>query len=266
MNYHLSSWNAHGSLSSRHLMDLVLVLTEKEIKVRYKSSWLGYVWSIANPLAFALVYFIAFGVFMRAPVPNYPAFLIAGLFPWQWFANSINASPSIFLHNQSLIKKVQFPRNVLVATVILNDALHFMLSIPVIALFVLLYGSRPTVSWFLGIPLLVLGQILLVYGLAAAIASLNLFFRDLERLTGILVTFLFFLTPIVYSASMIPGQYQMIIYLNPVAPLFLSWQELFLSGNLDWSIITVSYFYSLLSLGFGSWLYRKLSDKFAEVV
>ncbi len=255
-------WRARG----QYLKDLVFVLTQKEIKVRYKSSWLGYLWSIAHPLAFAVLYFVAFRVFMRVLIPNYPLFLIAGLFPWQWLANSVNLSPNIFLHNATLLKKVRFPRNVLVATMVLNDTLHFVLSIPVILVFLLFYGLTPSWLWLIGIPLLILAEFMLVYGLALAIASLNLFFRDLERLTVLLVTFLFFLTPIVYSASMMPAEYQRLIYLNPVAPLFLSWQELFMSGSLTWPRLAATYGYALVSLGLGSLIYGKLSWKFAEVV
>ena len=181
-------------------------------------------------------------------------------------ANSVNASPTIFLQNSTLLKKVQFPRNVLVITTVLNDGFHFLLSIPVIFVFLVIYGFIPSWSWLIGIPLLVIAQFMLVYGLALAIASLNLFFRDLERLTVLLITFLFFLTPIVYSASMIPSKYQALIYLNPVAPLILSWQQLFLYGHLNWSFLAVNYVYALLSLGLGSQVYEKLSWKFAEVV
>jgi len=250
----------------QYLRDLVLVLTQKEIELRYRSSWLGYVWSIANPLAFAVLYFIAFGIFMQVQIPNYPLFLIAGLFPWQWLANSVNASPTLFLLNATLLKKVRFPKNVLVAATVLNDAFHFILSIPVILAFLLFYGLVPSWSWVIGVPLLVLAQFMLVYGLALAIASLNLFFRDLERLTVLLVTFLFFLTPVVYPASMIPEEYRVLIRLNPVAPVIASWQELFLSASLNWSLIALGYLYALMALGVGSFIYQKLSWKFAEVV
>src|SRR5512137_280342 len=97
-----------------YLKDLLVVLTQKEVKLRYKNSWLGYLWSVANPLAFAALYFVAFSVYMRVDIPRYPLFLIAGLFPWQWIANSAGASPNLFLTNTSLIKKVRFPRHVLV--------------------------------------------------------------------------------------------------------------------------------------------------------
>lgn len=250
----------------RHLKDLLLVLTQKEIKLRYKSSWLGYAWSIANPLAFALLYFVTFRIFMRVEVPQYPLFLIAGLFPWQWLSNSTSSAPGIFLGNATLLKKVRFPRNILVASTVLNDGIHFLVSLPVILGFLLAYGLVPSWSWVIGIPILVLGQFMLVYGLTLSIACLNLFFRDLERLTTLLVTFLFFLTPIVYSDSMIPSRYQALALLNPVAPLILSWRRLFLSGTLTWSVIGIGYAYALLAMGLGTFIYRKLSWKFAEVV
>ena len=76
--------------------DLIWVLTAKEVKIRYKSTIFGFFWSIANPLCFALVFFVAFKIFMRLQIPNYIAFLLSGLFPWQWFANSVNTSPTVF--------------------------------------------------------------------------------------------------------------------------------------------------------------------------
>jgi len=203
---------------------------------------------------------------MRVEIPQYSLFLIAGLFPWQWLSNSTSAAPNIFLSNATLLKKVRFPRNILVASTVLNDGVHFLVSIPVILGFLLAYGFTPSWSWLIAIPLLVLAQFMMVYGLALAIASLNLFFRDLERLTVLLITFVFFLTPIIYSEGMIPARYQMLLDLNPVAPLILSWRQLFLSGSITWSLVASSYTYALVALGVGSLIYRKLSWKFAEVV
>jgi lipopolysaccharide transport system permease protein len=250
----------------QYLKDLLVVLTRKEIKIRYKNSWLGYAWSILNPLAFAFIYSIAFGVVMRVQVSQYPLFLLAGLFPWQWLSHSFSAAPNIFLANATLIKKVRFPWNMLVASTVLNDAVHFVLSIPIIMGFLALYQSVPSWSWLIGIPLLVLEQFVMIYGFALTIASLNLFFRDLDRLTALMITFLFFLTPITYSSSMVPDNYQVFLYLNPMAPLMLSWQQLFLTGTLSWPFILTGYVIALLSFGMGSLIYRKLSLKFAEVV
>jgi homopolymeric O-antigen transport system permease protein len=251
-----------------YFADLIFVLVQKEMKVRYKNSALGYAWSVANPLLFTAVYYVALGVFLRFNIPGYPfpLFLIAGQFPWQWLSNSVNSAPMVFLANASLIKKVRFPRHVLVASSVLNDAIHFLLSVPVIALLLLWYGFVPSWSWVPGIPLLAFAQFLTVYGAALAAGSVNVFFRDLERLVGIFLQALFFLTPIVYSASIVPPRYQVWIRLNPVAPLIRAWQKLFLDGHLDPLLVAAAYLSGLICLAVGSLTYRALSPRFGEIV
>jgi len=128
-----------SSKAFQYYKDLIVALTQKELKVKYKRSFLGYLWSIANPLALALVFYVAFKVVMRIPIENYTLFLISGLFPWQWFSNSVSSSAMVFVGNASLIKKVNFPRESLVIATVLNDMLHFILSIPVIVIFLFFY-------------------------------------------------------------------------------------------------------------------------------
>ncbi|HAM49811.1 MAG TPA: ABC transporter permease [Nitrospiraceae bacterium] len=256
----------HGN-PLRYYFDLIVTLTQKELKVRYKRSFLGYLWSIANPLALALVFFVAFKVVMKIGIENYTLFLISGLFPWQWFANSINSSPMALLGNASLIKKVNFPREILIVVNVLNDMLHFILSIPVIVVFLIYYGMRPDLTWVVGIPLLLFIQFVMVCGFAMALAAINLFFRDLERLTFIITTLLFYLTPIIYSENMIPEKHRHLIsLLNPTIPLFVSWRSLFLEGTLHFRLIAASLLYSVIIFLIGYAVFRRLKWKFAEVL
>src|SRR4029450_10678938 len=102
-----------GRMSFAQYVDLILTLTQKEIKIRYKSNLLGYFWSIANPLASAIIFYLAIQVFLRLEMENYNVFLIIGLFAWQWFSNYLVGSCTVFLSNGSLIKKSVFPRFVL---------------------------------------------------------------------------------------------------------------------------------------------------------
>ena len=95
--------------SVQYLLDLTLVLTRKEIQIRYKNNVLGYLWSVLQPLSFALVYYIAFKIVMRIEMENYTLFLLTGLFPWQWFSNSISEASNTFISNASIIKKLIFP-------------------------------------------------------------------------------------------------------------------------------------------------------------
>lgn len=250
-----------------HYRDLIVILTQKEMKVRYKSTLFGYVWSIAHPLAFALVFFMAFKVVMRIQMEGYAVFLIAGLFPWQWLSNSVNASPMVFLVNTSLIKKVYFPRNILPLATVLQDTIHFLLSIPVIVLFLFIYHKSPSLSWIYGIPVLLFIQLLMTYGLSLMISSINLFIRDLERLTIIGVALLFYLTPVIYPETMIPAQYKtLVLVVNPLSSLMISWRNLFLNGSLELSLVVTSFIYSLFVCMVGYLVYKKLSWKFAEVL
>ena len=116
----------------RYFNDLVFVLTKKDIKSRYKTSVLGYLWSIINPLAFAAIFYVIFQVVMRFDMQNYALFLVTGLFTWQWINNSANAGAMIFIQNASLIKKIIFPRSILPLSIVLQDAFHFLMSVPVI--------------------------------------------------------------------------------------------------------------------------------------
>lgn len=246
--------------------DLIFVLTQKELKIRYKNTALGYLWSITHPLAFAFVFFIAFKIIMRIQMEDYALFLIAGLFPWQWFANSINASPMVFLGNASLIKKVNFPRNIIPFTMVLQDMIHFILAIPVIVLFMLIYDQSPALSWSYGVPLLLCIQFLMTYGLSLMVSSVNLFFRDLERLIAIVTMLLFYFTPIIYPETMIPDHYRHLIYLNPVSPLMISWKNLFLNGTLEINLLVISLGYGLFALVAGYLVFWRLSRRFAEVL
>jgi len=250
----------------QHYIDLITVLTQKEMKVRYKNSFLGYVWSILNPLAFAFIFFMIFKVVMRIQMENYTLFLITGLFPWQCFFNSVNMSPRVFLANASIIKKVNFPRNVALLAVVLQDMIHFILAIPVIVFFMFIYREQPSFSWLYGIPILLCIQLFMTYGITLAVSSINLFFRDLERLTAIFTMFLFYVTPIIYPETMIPAKYRYLIDLNPVAPLMISWRNLFLEGTLKLELLAISLAYGVAAYMAGYFIYKKLSWKFAEVL
>jgi len=250
----------------RNFIDLVVALTHKELKVRYKRSVLGYFWSVANPLALALVFYVAFKIVMRIQIPDYTLFLISGLFPWQWFSTSVNSSALVFIGNASLIKRVDFRREVLVVASILDDMLHFLFSIPVIVIFLYIYGKHPHLSWILGLPVYVVIQFIITFGFSLMISSINLFFRDLERLVFILTTLLFYITPVIYPEEMIPTQYRRFFLLNPLSDLIVGWRRLFMEGVFDYHRALTALFYSIVVLALGYLVFRKLRWKFAEVL
>ncbi len=246
--------------------DLILVLTQKEIKVKYKSSIFGYLWSILHPLSMALVFYFAFKFVMKVPIENFVLYLITGLFPWQWFSNSVGASAVSLIGNASLIKKVNFPRYFIPLSGVLNDAFHFIMSLPIILGFVIYYKIPITISWIYGIPLLLISQFLITYGFSLMVSSANLFFRDLERLVNIGLNILFYLTPIIYTVELIPQEFRSYLLLNPLFGIIEGWHNLFMKGFVDWELYFISLGQSLLIFLIGFYIFRKLSYRFAEVI
>ncbi|WNZ24403.1 ABC transporter permease [Leptolyngbya sp. NK1-12] len=246
--------------------DILIVLLQKELKVRYNNKLLGYLWSIANPLAAAVVYFVAFQILMRLRVPDYQLILLTGVFPWQWFTNAVGSASNVFVGNASIIKKVNFPRNIVPLCMVTNHMIHFIMSIPVIVLFLLFYQRVPSLTWLYGIPLWLVVHFFMVYGIALGLASINLFFRDLERLMSIVLNFAFYLTPVLYPLDLIPEHVRHYMFLNPAAPLIAGWRELLLDGRVEWLFLAVSAGYAALFFAIGMVIYRRLSWKFAEVL
>lgn len=246
--------------------DLLLVLTQKELQVRYNNKALGYIWSIASPLASALVYFVAFKLVMRVQVEDYPLVLISGLFPWQWLSNSVGSAPNLFVANAPIIKKVSFPRNIITLSMVLNHMIHYIISIPVILLFLVIFHESPTHQWIYGFPILCVIQLIMTYGMSLILASINLVFRDLERLTQIVMNLAFYFTPILYPLDLIPSGFRKAMLINPFGPIIIAWRELILAGKLEHGYILISAVQALIFLAIGTYVYRKLSWKFAEVI
>jgi lipopolysaccharide transport system permease protein len=260
------NWGVNSTMNS-YVKEVFVALTQKELKVRYKHHALGYIWSIANPLAFALIYFSVFKLIMKVKVDDFPIFLLSGLFPWQWIANSIGVGPMTFIGNAGLIKKIKFPRNLLSSVVVFQDMIHFLISIPVlICMFYFYNGTTPGVNWLIGVPLLCVAQYLVTYSLNLLIATLNLFFRDVEKLVQMSLTFLFFMTPVVYKFEMVPGKYKTLLLLNPFTSLIISWREVFMNNSLDAFHIGISFIWGVGLLLVSKRVYAICSWRFAEVI
>ncbi|CAG9000102.1 MAG: Teichoic acid translocation permease protein TagG [Candidatus Celerinatantimonas neptuna] len=253
-------------MSLKYYIDLILILTKKDTQIRYKNSALGYLWSIANPLCFALIYFIAFKIIMRIRIENYTIFLLSTLFSWQWINNSINNNLFIYVANASIIKKMKFPKYTLPLSSILMECFHFIITIPVIILFLIIYHIYPSYEWLYGIPLLLLIQILMLFSLSLIFSSLNLFFRDVERFVQLGIMMLFYATPILYSESMIPKKYHWILDINPFSYLIMNWRELFMKGTFNFGYLFYSFIFSSVFLVLGIWVYNKTKYRFAEVL
>lgn len=249
------------------LAELLYVLVRKELKARYKNRFLGYVWALANPFAFAFVYWIAFKFIMRLEIENYSLFLITGMFPWVWMSVGVTAATRSFIVNAPLIRKVNLPRAILPLGNVAQEMVHFGFALPVIMAFLWFAGEiRPNPSWLWQVPVLTALQVAFVYPVALALALANAYVRDIEYLVSIGFSLMFFATPMVYPITMVPVAYRHWFELNPLHALMQSWRTVFLQGTLEAGHVAYAVAFAAVA-GVIAWaLYRRLAPRVGELV
>jgi lipopolysaccharide transport system permease protein len=249
------------------LTELLYVLVRKELKARYKNRFLGYLWALANPFAFAFVYWLAFKFIMRLDIENYSLYLITGMFPWVWLSVGVTGATRSFAVNASLIKKVSLPRAILPLGNVAQEMVHFAFALPVIVAFLWFAGGRPpSASWLWQLPLLIALQVAFVYPLALSLALANAYVRDIEYLVGIGFSLMFFATPMVYPITMVPEAYRQYFELNPLHALMQSWRSVFLQGALDVNHMAYAAACAAIMAVIAWLLYRKLAPHVGELV
>lgn len=217
----------------RRAWDLLYLLTFRELKLRYQDTIFGFLWSLIRPLLQGAVLFVVLSKFIRIDVEDYGLVLLAALFPWTWFQTSLTLAVGSFAGNGPLIKKVYFPRAVLPLATVLNNGVQYALSIPVLVLLLVFSGYRPDWTWLIGIPYLMLVEAALIMGIVLFLASLDVYFRDLEHLTDVVVGLIwFYLTPVIYPLSIVPDKYHDWVLLNPMASLVEGWRNVYLHNQL----------------------------------
>lgn len=256
-----------NSSDPRHFLELLYLLVLKELKTRYKSSLFGYFWALLNPFAFAFVYWVAFKFIMRVQMENYSIFLIAGMFPWVWLSTGITQATRSFHNNSSLVKKVNLKRMILPLSNVVQELVHFVFALPVIVLFIWYAGGKfLQVEWIWQIPLMIGLQLWLAYPLALLFAMANVFVHDVEYLVGIGFSLLFFLTPIVYPVSMIPGPYRVYFEISPLHVLIESWRSVLLNGTMNADYVLYLLGWSLTVTLISVIAYRRIAPRIGEVL
>lgn len=219
----------------------VLGSVKREFQARYRSSMLGAAWAIINPLAMILIYTLIFSQVMQAKLPGvdspfgYSIYLCSGLITWGLFVEIVGRSQSVFLENAGLIKKINFPHSCLPVIVVLSALINFSIIFALFMVFLLMTGAFP--GWPLAglLPVLIV-QLLLAVGLGVTAGILNVFFRDVGQILGVVLQFWFWLTPIVYPATIVPDWARsIVIVLNPLAPIMDAYQTIFVMQHWpDW--------------------------------
>lgn len=251
---------------TRQQLDLLKLLVKKEIILRYKRTYLGFLWSLLNPLLTGFVLFIAFKIFMRFEMEDYTLFLLSALFPWTWFSVSVSMSTNTLIGNISLIKKVVFPKHFLLLATVIGQLVNFIFSLPILLVLVYSYGKAPTWNWLVAMPLLIGVQFIVCYGLALMVSMVNAFFRDMEHIINVLLSLLFWMTPILYPLEAVPERYRVYLSLNPATYLIQSWRDIFFSNSINWDYIFICMLTATVVFLAGSLVFKRLDRRLDEVL
>jgi lipopolysaccharide transport system permease protein len=247
-----------------HIYDLLHALIVRDMKLRYKRSVLGLAWSLLNPLAQLLVFSFIFQAVLPLNIPNYTLFLFTGLLAWTWFQSSIAAATGAIVDNRDLIRRPGFPIAILPVVIIITNLLHFLLALPILLIFLLLAGI-PITGAVLALPLIILLQFILTLGVSYILATFHVTFRDTQYLVGILLMLGFYLTPIFYNISTLPGHYRAIYNLNPFVHIIGSYRAIFIEGHLPELLpLLILGGLSILLLWFGYRIFMNTSYRFVE--
>lgn len=241
----------------------ILGNVKREFQSKYRNSLLGVTWSVLNPLSMIVVYTVIFSQVMRAKLPGvdsqyaYSIYICSGILTWGLFSDLILRSQNMFLENANLIKKINFPKMCLPITVIGSALLNFFIIFSLFTIFLIISNDFPGLSYFALIPVLLI-MIVLAMGIGIIIGVLNVFFRDVGQFFGIVLQFWFWLTPIIYPATILPESLHPLMKYNPMASVVEACQKILVSGIFpNWSGLLYPLILGIILCFIGLSLFRK---------
>lgn len=248
---------APGSVR-RYLYSLWL-LSARDLRVRYATSALGYLWSVLDPLVMSVIYWFVFTQVFQREVGESPyiVFLITALLPWVWFNAAVGDFTRAFRKDAKLVRSTAIPRSIWVNRIVLSKGIEFLCSIPVLIAFVIFTGATVNVNilWF---PVAVILQTALLTGVGLLLAPLCILWGDLERTTRLILRALFYASPIIYGVADLPGGFAEVAAFNPLAGIFTLYRVGFFADQWDTLSVVAGSLVSLAILGLGILVFRRL--------
>jgi homopolymeric O-antigen transport system permease protein len=232
--------------------------------LRYKRSIFGIGWSLLVPLAQFAVLYLVFNVMVPLNIPHYTTYLFAGLLPWTWLQGALLAAALTVVDNRDLVRQAGFPVALLPTTTVLSHLIHFLLSFPILAIFLVKDGYQPDMP-LTALPLVIAVQFVLVLSFAYIVATLQVKFRDTQYLLGIVLFLVFYLTPVFWDDTAIPEPFKSVMRLNPVSILLSGYRAILVRGVWPDPVPLLAVAGgSIMVLGLGYMVFSMARDRFVE--
>ncbi|EGL82029.1 ABC-2 type transporter [Caldalkalibacillus thermarum TA2.A1] len=247
--------------------ELIYFLVHREIRIRYRNSLFGFLWSLLEPLGLMIIYTIVFSVILRFEVENYALFVLSGLIPWMFLTQSINRGTKSLTQNSSLIRKIYFPRQIFPITIIIANLVNFIPALFLVLLFAVIMKVELIWGNLLLLPLIILFHTLFVLSIVLVLSITNVYYRDTEFVFNLVTRAWMYLSPIIYPVYLVPEKYIDLYMLNPMA-IIISLYRTALIGD---EMIPASYVLYLLGLitmfiSLSWYIFNRLNRRVGEVI
>lgn len=246
--------------------DLLRHLVWRDFSLRYKQSALGILWSLLLPFAQLLVMVFLFQAVVPLGIEAYPAFVFSALLPWNWFSASLSSACGLLIGNRDLVRHPNFTPARLMLVNTLSNLITYLAALPILIAVLLIYGRVPSAA-LLALPLLMLIQATLTVGLSLIIATLNVFYRDVQHVVVVSLMLLFYLTPVFYRPQAVAERYHLVYKVNPIAVLVQGYRSIFFEASPpDWGALLYAAALSIVVYGLGAFIYSRQQHDIIDTI
>lgn len=244
--------------------EMLISTVKKDLRSRYRGSFLGFLWTFINPLMQLVIYSIVFPFLLKMQEPNYPMFVFVGLLPWIYFTSSLQIATTSVVSNGNLVKKIYFPRLILPISVSTTGLMNYVFGLIIVIPALLITGIKLT-PFALFLPVVMLVNYIFTTGFCMILSALYVYFRDLEHIVSIITMAWFYLTPIVFNLKIFPEYAQKILQFNPMTQFVTAYRNVLMYGKLPdavgFGLVTI---FSVGIFLLGLKIFSKLQKNFAE--
>lgn len=248
--------------------ELLVAFVKRNVRVRYKQTFLGVAWAVFQPLLTMVVFSIFFGYLAKMPSEGipYPIFVFSGLLFWYFFSSALSAMSNSMVDSASMIQKIYFPRLILPLSAAITPLIDFGISFLILFGIMAYYGFVPHMFGIFIIPFLLLASVVAVSGIGFFLCALNVRYRDVKYILPFCIQILLFVTPVIYPVSMVPKEWQWIVYLNPMAGIIESARYGIIEGRVDTRVLILSLVVGFIFMFVGMIYFKKTERFFADEI
>lgn len=247
---------------------MILSLVKREVRGRYKGSVLGFLWNFITPLIQILVYFMVFYTLLKPKTKNYALYLTCGMIVWIFFNDSLVDGSGVFVSNSDMLKKIYFPRSVLPISIVLSKFVNYLIALGIFFGIAATFGHKIEVEALVCFPIVLATFLLFTLGCVLILSSINVFFRDVQYITSVLMMVWIWVTPIMYEREQINDElFKFILTINPVTYFMEAFQKILYQGSIpNASLICTCFLITALLLVASTAIFKFLESDFAETL